>query len=187
VVGCVRLPIPVRLVAIGGLALAVGGGLYVLGSRHTPDYAVSLFGLRADGANMLKAELGTVMLGFAVYQLILALWIYGRLPGVRPARPIIHSAHRAGGILLFLVSLPIAYHCMSAYGAQLTSGRVGLHSLAGCFFFGAFVAKVIVVRSQQLPRWALPLAGGALIMLVAILWYTGALYQLNRFSTPGLS
>jgi hypothetical protein len=87
---------------------------------------------------------------------------------------------------LFLLSLPIAYHCIVAYGVQLTSVRIALHSLAGCFFFGAFAAKVIIVRSKHLPGWALPLAGGTLITLVAILWYTAALYQLNGFTTPGL-
>ena len=69
---------------------------------HTPDYAVSLFGLRGISANMVKAELGTAMLGLAVYQLVLALWIYGRLPGVGPGAHFVHTAHRAGGILVFL-------------------------------------------------------------------------------------
>jgi hypothetical protein len=171
---------------VGGLALAVAGALYAFGMMHTPDYAVGLLGRPANSANMLKAELGTAMLGLSVYQLVLALWTYGRLPGAGPGPVIVHSAHRVGGILLFLLSLPIAYHCIVAYGVQLTSVRIALHSLAGCFFFGAFAAKVIIVRSKHLPGWALPLAGGTLITLVAILWYTAALYQLNGFTTPGL-
>jgi hypothetical protein len=173
-------------VAVGVLALAVAAALYVFGRIHTPNYAVSLFGWSGISANLLKAELATAMLGLAVYQLVLALWMYGRLPGVGPGPTSVHFAHRAGGILVFLLSLPIAYHCITAYGVQLTTARVTLHSLAGCFFYGAFVAKVVIVRSRQLPGLALPLAGGALITLIAVLWYTAALWQLNGFSAPGL-
>jgi Family of unknown function (DUF6529) len=168
------------------LALAVSAALYVFGTMHTPNYAVSLFGRSGTGANLVKAELGTAMLGLAVYQLLLALWMYGRLPGVGHRSRIVHSAHRAGGILVFLLSLPIAYHCITAYGVQLTTPRVTLHSLAGCFFYGAFLAKLVIVRSRHLPGLALPLAGGTLITLIAVLWYTAALWQLNGFSAPGL-
>ena len=168
------------------LAVAIAAGLYVFGRVHTPDYAVSLFGLRGISANMVKAELGTAMLGLAVYQLVLALWIYGRLPGVGPGAHFVHTAHRAGGILVFLLSLPIAYHCIAAYGVQLTTARVTLHSLAGCFFYGALAAKLVIVRSRRLPGLALPLAGGTLITLIATLWYTAALWQFDGFSSPGL-
>jgi uncharacterized protein DUF6529 len=173
-------------VAVGILALGVAGALYAFGRTHTPDYAVSLFGRRGIDANLLKAQLGTAMLALAVYQLILALWIYGRLPGVGPGSGRVHGAHRFGGILVFLLALPIAYHCMTAYGVQLTTTRVTLHSLAGCFFYGAFAAKLVIVRSRHLPGLALPLAGGTLIALVAVLWYTAALWQLNGLTSPGL-
>jgi Family of unknown function (DUF6529) len=173
-------------VAVGVLAFAVAAALYVFGRVHTPNYAVSLFGLSGIRANLLKAELGTAMLGLSIYQLVLALWMYGRLPGVGPGPARVHFAHRAGGILVFLLSLPIAYHCITAYGVQLTTARVTLHSLAGCFFYGAFVAKMVIVRSRYLPGLALPLAGGTLITLIAVLWYTAALWQLNGFSAPGL-
>jgi hypothetical protein len=173
-------------VAIGALALAVAAALYVFGRMHTPDYAVSLFGRRGVSANMLKAQLATAMLALAVYQLVLALWIYGRLPGAGPGTRSVHNAHRAGGVLVFLLSLPVAYHCITAYGVQPTTARVALHSLAGCFFYGAFAAKVVIVRSRHLPGLALPLAGGALITLIAALWYTAALWQLDGFRSPGL-
>ncbi|UXY24804.1 DUF6529 family protein [Streptomyces cynarae] len=35
-----------------------------------------------------------------------------------------------------------------------------MHSLAGCFLYGAFVAEVVVVRHRRWSGWALPLAGG---------------------------
>ena len=171
--------------AVGVLALTVSAALYTFGSLHTPNYAVSLFGQSGVSANIIKGDLGTAMLGLALYQLVLALWMFGRLPGFGPGPTPVHAAHRAGGALLFLLSLPIAYHCITAYGVQLTTARVSLHSLAGCFFYGAFAAKIVIVRSRHLPGLALPLAGGTLVTLIAVLWYTAALWQLNGFSSPG--
>jgi len=41
-----------------------------------------------------------------------------------------------------------------------------------------------VVRSRWLPGYALPLAGGILVTVVAVLWYTSALWNFNDFSLP---
>jgi Na+/H+ antiporter NhaD/arsenite permease-like protein len=67
---------------------------------------------------------------------------------------------------------------------QLTSVRVAVHSLAGCFFYGAFVAKVLLVQSRRLPRWALPVAGGTLAVVIGVLWWTSALWYYNGFQLP---
>jgi hypothetical protein len=69
---------------------------------------------------------------------------------------------------------------------QLTSLRVAVHSLAGCFFYGAFVAKVLLVQSRRLPGWVLPVAGGVLAVDVGVLWYTSALWYYNGFELPAL-
>jgi hypothetical protein len=76
-------------------------------------------------------------------------------------------------------------HCLNAYGVQLTSVRVAVHSLAGCFFYGAFAAKVLLVRSRRLPGWALPVAGGILVTLAVVLWYSAALWYFHGFTLPG--
>ncbi|GAA2087386.1 hypothetical protein HKK74_13630 [Actinomadura alba] len=169
-----------RLTAAAGLALAIAAALFAFGRIHTPDFASSLFGRRGDDANVLKAQLGTGLLGLALYQLTLALWMYQRLPGAGAAPRPVHPAHRIGGAVLFALSLPIAYHCITAYGVQTSSARVALHSLAGCFFYGAFAAKVLLVRSRHLPGWALPLAGGTLVTLIVTLWSSGALWQFTQ-------
>lgn len=173
-------PAGLRLTAAAGLALAVTAALYVFGRIHTPDYVSSLFGHQGNNANLLKAQLGTALLGLAFYQLILALWMYRRLPGAGAAPRPVPLAHRIGGAVVFALSLPIAYHCITAYGVETYSTRVALHSLAGCFFYGAFAAKVLLVRSRRLPTWALPLAGGTLVTLIAILWSSAALWQLTQ-------
>lgn len=169
-----------------GLALAIAAALFAFGRVHTPSYATALFGRRGNSANMLKAILGTAMLGLAASQVVLALWIYGHLPGAGQGPGAVHLGHRTGGRVLFLLSLPIAYHCIYAYGVQLASVRVALHSVLGCFFYGAFAAKVLIVRSSHLPGWALPLAGGTLAASVAVLWYSAALWQIDGFRAPGL-
>src|SRR5262250_1707041 len=92
----------------------------------------------------------------------------------------------AGVQVLFAVTVPVAVHCLVAYGVQLTSLRVAIHSIAGCFFYGAFAAKVLLVHSRRLPGWALPVAGGMLAIVLGVLWYTSALWYYNGYQLPHL-
>lgn len=166
---------------IAGAAVTVG--LYVFGTQHTPDYYTSLFGETAAGTLPLKSWLGTGLLALAGVQLALALWMYGRLPRIGSAPPGVATGHRLVGAAAFLLTLPLAYHCAFAYGVQThVDTRVAVHSLAGCFFYGAFAAKVTIVRSRRLPGWTLPLVGGVLVTLVVILWYTSAVWYFDGYS-----
>jgi hypothetical protein len=166
-------------------AAAVAIGLYEFGTEHVPDYSTSLFGRSGPDTLSLKSWLATGVLALAVTQVALALWMYGRLPGVGLAPRPVNRVHRAVGIAAVLLTLPIAYHCAFAYGVQThVDTRVAVHSIAGCFFYGAFVAKLVVVRSRRLPGYALPLAGGILVTVVAVLWYTSSLWFFNDFSLP---
>jgi hypothetical protein len=54
------------------------------------------------------------------------------------------------------------------------------------FFYGAFVAKVVLVQTRRLPGWVLPAAGGTLAVVVAVLWYTSALWYYNGYQLPGI-
>jgi hypothetical protein len=175
----------VRLGGIGLLAAGVAVALYVAGRLHTPNYTFGLFGQVGLDAVKLKSTLASIALGLAVLQVLLALWIYRKLPlAGRPPRPV-RPAHRIVGFVLFALTVPIAVHCLVAYGVQLTSLRVAVHSLAGCFFYGAFVAKVLLVQSRRLPGWVLPVAGGTLAVVVGVLWYTSALWYYNGYQLPG--
>jgi cytochrome b subunit of formate dehydrogenase len=145
-----------------------------------------LFGRQYVAAIALKALLATVVLGLAVLQVLLGLWMYRKLPRAgSPPRPV-RLTHRVTGFALFALSLPIAVHCLVAYGVQLTSLRIAVHSLAGCSFYGAFVAKVLLVQTRRLPRWVLPAAGGTLAIVVAVLWYSSALWYYNGYQLPHL-
>lgn len=105
--------------------------------------------------------------------------------GGQPARPA-RLAHRVIGFGLFALTVPIAVHCLLAYGVQLTSLRVAVHSIVDCFCYGAFTAKVLLAHSRRLPGWALPVAGGTLAVVVGVLWYTSALWYYHGFQLPGL-
>jgi hypothetical protein len=173
-----------RLVLAAGIAVVVVVALYTLGRVHTPADTMGLFGRHGVAAIRLKAQLATAVLVLAVAQLTSALWIYRRLPGAGAARPPVRLVHRVGGATLFLLSLPVAAQCILAYGVQLNGLRVAVHSLAGCFFYGAFAAKMLIVRSRRLPRWALPVAGGLLVTLIVVIWYSAALWYFTGASLP---
>jgi Family of unknown function (DUF6529) len=176
-----RRPPAWRLTVIGLLAIGVTAALYVAGRLIQPSYASSLFGADPIPA---KSLLATIALGLAGVQVLLALWIYRKLPpAASPPRPV-PLVHRVSGFALFALTVPVAVHCRTAYGVQLTSPRVAIHSIAGCFFYGAFAGKVLLVHSRRLPGWALPLAGGTLAILIGVLWYTSALWYYNGYQLP---
>ena len=118
--------------------------------------------------------------------MLLALWLYRKLPLAGSPPGSVRLSHPITGFVLFAVTVPIAVHCLIAYGVQLTSARVAVHSLAGCLFYGAFTAKDLLVRTRQLPGWALPAAGGALALLVAVLWYTSAVWYYDGYQLPAV-
>ncbi|MEU5599981.1 DUF6529 family protein [Streptomyces sp. NPDC020298] len=156
------------------------------GRVHTPEYRRSLFGAHGHTVPLLKAQMGSALSGRTPIQLLLALWMYGRLPCLRAALRPVGTVYRLIGRFAFLFSVPIAQQCIIAYGVSLTGPREALYSLAGCFLYGAFVAKVVVVRHRRWPGWALPLAGGALVTVIALVWYSVAFWYLNGFRAPGL-
>ena len=82
--------------------------------------------------------------------------MYGRLP-LGDGAALARELHRISGRLAFLLSLPVAYHCLYQLAFQDTTTRVLLHSMLGCAFYGAFAAKVVIVRTPSLPgmpcRW----------------------------------
>lgn len=52
------------------------------------------------------------------------------------------AAHRRLGTVAFLLTLPVAYHCLWALGFCDTDTPVLAHSIRGCAFYGAFVTKM---------------------------------------------
>jgi Family of unknown function (DUF6529) len=171
-----------RLLIAGLMGAAVALTLGIYANAHNPSSDLTIT-LGFTNTITMKVWLATAALCFAVVQLLSALWMYGRLPlGAAPSW--LGSVHRISGRLAFLVSLPVAYHCLYQLGFQHSSTRVLLHSILGCLFYGAFAAKVLVVRSRNLPGSALPLAGGLVFVLLVYIWLTSVLWYVNHSGFP---
>ena len=92
----------------------------------------------------------------AAVQVLSAAKFYGRLGASRGPRWL-GRAHRASGTLAFLLTIPVAYHCLWALGFDGAADARGLvHGLVGSIFFGALAAKVLLVRSRGLPGCGAP-------------------------------
>jgi hypothetical protein len=61
--------------------------------------------------------------------------------------------------------------------------RALAHSLLGCFFFGAFTVKMLILPKRGLPGWALPVMGGLVFTALVGLWFTSSLWF---FTTHGV-
>ncbi len=168
------------IAALVGAAVALTLGIY--GNAHNPSSDLSIT-LGFTNTFTMKVWLATIAIAFAVVQVLSALWIYGKFPR-RAAPGWLGSVHRISGRLAFLFSLPVAYHCLYQLGFQSTSTRVLTHSILGCLFYGAFAAKVVIVRSRNLPSVALPLAGGLTFALLTYVWLTSAYWYIHNAGFP---
>lgn len=160
------------LLALVGAAVAVALGVY--GRVHQPTgRAITTFGF----PTMLdmKAWLASAGLALGVVQVLTALRMYGRI-GRPPSAPGIARLHRLSGATAVTLTLPVAYHCLWSLGFGTYTSRVLVHSLAGCLFYGVFVTKMLVLRSRQVPGWALPWLGGTLFAVLVTTWLTSALW-----------
>jgi hypothetical protein len=171
-----------RLLIIGLVGAGVALTLGIYANAHSPSSDLTIT-LGFTNTITMKVWLATIVLCFAVIQLLSALWMYGRLPmGAAPSW--LGSVHRISGRLAFLLSLPVAYHCLYQLGFQHSSTRVLFHSILGCLFYGAFAAKVLIVRSRNLPGSVLPLAGGVVFLLMVYIWLLSVLWYIDQSGFP---
>lgn len=159
---------------MGFVVITLTVGLVARQTVRAP-YSVPFFHLFFRDTLEMKAWLvtATVVLGCA--QLLTAARIYEwlRFP---PRGRFYHAVHRWSGRTAVLLTLPVAYHCVFLLGFDTHSTRVLAHSLLGSAFYGAVVAKVLIVRSTRFADWVLPVAGGLLFSILAGLWMTSALW-----------
>ena len=109
--------------------------------------------------------------------------MWGRLPGVHGRRAGSHPVHRWSGTVAFIVSLPVALHCVWSLGFDTTTTRVLVHSAAGCAFYGAYAAKMLGLRVRGMPGWLLPVLGGGAFALFVLVWLTSAAMVLHPLRT----
>lgn len=170
------------LLILVGSAVALALGVY--GNVHDPT-GRSLVTLMFTATINAKVWLATTAVTLAGFQVISALRIYGKF-GSGDIPSWLGGAHRMSGTAAFILSIPVAYHCLWALGFTADAGtRVLLHSILGCFFYGAFAAKVLAVRSHDLPSWVLPLMGGTVFSALVLIWLTSSFWFFTNVEFPG--
>jgi len=172
---------PYRWVAVPLVVFALVSLTAGLLAAHDPR-SKGYFRLFFSDPIHLKAGFATAAAVLACLQLFTAAWIFRKLPWDKPAW--VNPVHRWSGRLAFVCTLPVAYHCIFKLGFQDPTSRVLAHSLLGCAFFGAFAAKVTIVRSRGLPAVALPVAGGLLFAVLVAVWLTSALWFIDQNGFP---
>jgi Family of unknown function (DUF6529) len=167
---------PLILALLAGCAVALLLGLYAK-FHHPTGFSLDVAGF--SGPLYAKAWLTTAAVAFAVVQLVTGV----RVTRAAPA-PRIAAVHRWSGRIAILLTVPVLIHCIYALGFQAYSARVLAHSLLGCFVYGVFVAKMLsLVRRDAMPRWVIPVLGGALFLGLLGVWLTSAGWL---FSTKGV-
>jgi hypothetical protein len=170
------------LLAVGAMGAAVAIALGLYGRAHDPQTDLAITLGFADTITM-KIWLSSVAVLFALAQVFTALWMYGRLPiSGRPSW--LANAHRISGRLAFLISLPVAYHCLYQLAFQDTTTRVFAHSLLGCLFYGAFASKVTLIHMPGRAGVWLPVIGGTVFALLVATWVTSGLWFITTSGIP---
>jgi hypothetical protein len=176
-------PAAIVVPLLAGAAVALALGVY--GAHHTQatqsSTSVLFWTVTFESSKTMlrfKAWFTTAALVLAVAQLLAGLRLRDHLRWPRQIPLWLGDAHRLGGTLVLLVSLPVAYHCLWSLGFQASTAnvRVLIHSLLGCFFYGVYVTKVLAVRRDEGPGWFVPALGGTTFAALTGVWLTSALF-----------
>src|SRR4029079_9391129 len=108
-----------RLLLAGSVGALLALGLGVYGNVHDPATDLSIT-LGFKDTITMKVWLAGLAVLFALVQLVSALWMYGKLP-LRLGPAWLDSLHRISGRVAFLLTLPVAYHCLYQLAFQDTS------------------------------------------------------------------
>ena len=167
---------PLLVALLSGCAVAVVLGIYAK-LHHPAAYALDVGGFSSP--LYAKAWLTTAAAVLAVVQLITGSRITrGAAATWMPA------VHRWSGRIAILLTVPVIIHCVYALGFGTYSARVLAHSVLGCIFYGAFVAKMLsLVQRDKMPKWVLPVLGGVVFVSLIALWATSSLWL---FVTKGV-
>jgi hypothetical protein len=167
------------LAAVGALGLGVSAGLAAYARAHPGDgAALTTFGF--SGMLQMKAWLTTGAAALVVVQVLTALGMWGRLPGVAASTRWLSPVHRWTGTAAFLLTLPVMFHCVWSLGFAEDDARTVVHSVAGCVLYGVFAAKMLALRLPALPRGTVPLLGGLLAATLLVVWFSSALWFFTR-------
>ena len=172
------------IILLVGALVSLLFGVYASVHDPTGETTIALFFSNTVG---MKVWLTTAALVFAVLQVLTALRLYDKVRIPKAFPKWLPDAHRLFGTLAFLLSLPVAFHCLWSFGFESTSSQTRryVHSIAGCLFYGAFASKVLAVRTKRLPGWVLPVIGSITFTLLVVLWTTSSLWFFQNREFPG--
>ncbi len=175
----------------GAVALMLG----VYGRLHDPSGA-RIFSLIFTSTLTMKVWLATGAVTLAVLQLLTAARFFELIRWPRGRSPLAVRVHRASGTMAFVLTLPVAYHCLWSLGFSDLTARRFAHSLAGCTFYGAFATKMLLLRTERpwpligtgpapayWPVWVFMVSGGLVFSALTVAWYSSALWF---FTTLGV-
>jgi Family of unknown function (DUF6529) len=173
------------LVLLAGAAVSLFFGAYARIHDPTGEQTLTLF---FTSTINLKVWFATAALAFALVQVTTGARLFGKIKIPRQIPPWFGDAHRLSGTIAFLLTLPVAFHCLWSLGfrSDTSDPRTYVHSVVGCVFYGVFVVKVLSVRIHQLPKWLLPAAGITTFLALVVLWVTSALWFFQNVSFPGV-
>ncbi len=156
-----------------GAATALALGLYA--SVHEPtgrDFVIAGFA----SAGAWKSAFASVTMFLFAIQISLGLRITGRIGPRVPPPAWAPDVHRLVGTVAFGISIPVVFHCIWTLGYQADDTRLAIHSLLGCVAYGMYVTKILTVRTDDRPAWAVPLTGALLGIAMVVVWWTSALF-----------
>ena len=174
-----------NLLTLAATGAAVSLSLGVYGRVHSPTGGL-IFDLGFPSMRAMKSWFATLAVALVLVQIVSALAMFGRLPRVTTVPRWVPFLHRWSGATAFVVTLPVAYHCLWALGFQTTSVRPLLHGLFGCAFYGAMTTKLLGLRAKRLPGWAIPVMGSMLVVTLTGVWLTSALWFFTNVDFPAL-
>lgn len=167
------LVVPSLIGCLVALTLGLYGRLH-----HATGIAVSIAGFSSPG--YVKTWLATAAAVFALVQVGSALVMYGKVPRLT-APSWTGGLHRWSGRIAFLLTVPVAVHCVYALGFLDYSTRVLIHSVLGCLFFGAFTVKMLILPKRGVPGWILPVVGAIVFAVLIVIWFTSAFWFFSTF------
>ena len=137
------------IILLVGALVSLLFGVYASVHDPTGETTIALF---FSNTVSMKVWFTTAALVFAILQVLTALRLYGKVKIPKTFPKWLPDAHRLFGTLAFLLSLPVAFHCLWSFGFESTSSQTRryVHSVAGCLFYGAFASKVLAVRTKRL-------------------------------------
>ena len=175
----------ISLLLAGG-AVSVFLGVY--GRLHEPAAQRStnlvIWSLSFDSAQEMlsfKSWFTTFAILLALIQLATGLRLRDHITWPANIPLWLGDFHRLCGTLALVFSIPVAYHCLWSLGFQTSwsNPRAVVHSFAGCFFYGAFVTKILGVRSERVPNWFVPVMGGLVLTAMTGIWLSSAFFYFN--------